>query len=180
MNKRTFHTTDIAYMGLFVALITICSWISIPFTVPVTLQTFAMFAALSILGTKRAVWTVVIYIILGVIGCPVFTGFKGGFGAIFGTTGGYIIGFIFAIFISGKLIDRFGKKDWIKFLAMFAGLLVCYAFGTFWFINVYSHTNENIGIAATLLYCVVPFIIPDIIKIIMALLLSKRVKKFIK
>lgn len=179
-NERKLTTLDIAYMGMFIALITICSWISIPLTVPITLQTFAIFATVAILRTKKATITVIIYILLGAFGCPVFTGFKGGFAALLGTTGGYIVGFVLAAIISGKIIDVFGKKIWIMFLAMILGLLVCYAFGTAWFIFVYTKANGAVSVATALSWCVIPFIIPDIVKIALAILLEKRVGKYVR
>ena len=84
-----------AYIGLFAVVIAICSWISIPTVVPFTLQTFAVFLAVAILGGKRGTLSVIVYVLLGADGLPVFSGFKGGFGVLLNTTGGYIIGFIF-------------------------------------------------------------------------------------
>ena len=88
-------TTDLVYTALCAALIAVCSWISVPAAVPFTLQTFAVFAALNLLGGKRGTTAVLVYILLGAVGLPVFSGFKGGPGVLLGTTGGYIIGFLF-------------------------------------------------------------------------------------
>lgn len=88
-------TYDMAYIAIFTVLMAVCSWISIPATVPFTLQTFGVFVAVGVLGGKRGSLAVLIYILLGVIGVPVFAGFSGGIGAILGTTGGYILGFLF-------------------------------------------------------------------------------------
>ena len=103
MHQKThasaLRTTDIAYIGLFVAAMAICSWISIPLVVPVTLQTFAVFLAVGLLGGKRGTIAVCAYIFLGAIGVPVFAGFGGGPGALLGQSGGYIIGFIFTALI---------------------------------------------------------------------------------
>lgn len=90
------RTVDIAYIGLFVAVMAICSWISIPATVPFTLQTFAVFMAVGLLGGKRGTIAVLTYVLLGAIGVPVFAGFSGGIGALLGNSGGYIVGFIFS------------------------------------------------------------------------------------
>ena len=83
-----------AYNALFAVLLTVCAWISVPLPVPFTLQTFAIFAALGILGGRRGTWAVAVYLLLGAVGLPVFSGFRGGLGALLGTTGGYILGFL--------------------------------------------------------------------------------------
>lgn len=181
MNQtKKIKPLDLAYIGMFVALITICSWISIPLTVPVTLQTFAVFAAVAMLGLWRGMAAVVVYILLGAVGAPVFAGFSGGFGILLGNTGGYIIGFVFSALIAGGIMKKFGKKISIMAAAMVLGLLACYAFGTAWFMYVYSDANGAIGLMATLSWCVFPFIIPDICKIALAIILDKRLARFIK
>ena len=85
--SKRFKTIDIAYIGIFAALIAVCSWISIPLAVPVTLQTMAVCITAGLLGTKKSVLTVVVYILLGLIGVPVFAGFSSGVGVLFGMTG---------------------------------------------------------------------------------------------
>lgn len=181
MNQtKKIKPLDLAYIGMFVALITICSWISIPLTVPVTLQTFAIFAAVAMLGLWRGLAAIVVYILLGAVGVPVFAGFSGGFGILLGNTGGYIIGFVFSALISGGIMKKFGKKIPVMIVAMVLGLSACYAFGTAWFMYVYSDANGAIGLLTTLSWCVFPFIIPDICKIALAVILDKRLAGFIK
>ena len=94
-NKQQFRTIDLVYIAMSVALITVCSWIQIPATIPFTLQTFAVFLTVSLLGGWRANVAVLVYILLGALGAPVFASFKGGIGALMGPTGGYIFGFMF-------------------------------------------------------------------------------------
>lgn len=168
-------TLDLTYIGLAVALIAICSWISIPTAIPFTMQTFAVFAVVGILGMYRGTLAVVVYILLGAAGVPVFAEFSGGIGVLFRNTGGYIMGFIFAALITGAIIKMFGKKVWVMAAAMVAGLLVCYAFGTAWFMVVYARSNGAVGAAAALSWCVIPYIVPDLVKIALAILLTKRV-----
>ncbi len=177
--KEKWKTLDLAYIGMFVALMAVCSWINIPTTVPFTLQTFAVFATVAILGMKRGTIAVLVYIILGAVGVPVFAGFSGGFGTLLGTTGGYIIGFLFTALISGGIIKAFGKKIWVMAAAMVLGLVACYAFGTVWFIYVYTSTKSAVGIMTALSWCVIPFIIPDLCKIALAILLERRVGRFV-
>lgn len=175
--KSSFSTKDIVIVSLAVTLITICSWISIPTIVPFTMQTFAIFTVIGLLGKRRAITSILVYISLGTVGVPVFAGFSSGIGRLLGSTGGYIIGFVFSAFITGFIIERFGKKVHIMIIAMVLGLFACYIFGTAWFIYVYTNTNEPIGIIATLSLCVFPFVIPDTIKIALSILTVKRVGK---
>lgn len=177
---QKLRTVDIAYIGVFVALMAICSWISIPTTVPFTLQTLGVFLAIAILGWKRGTIAVVIYILLGAIGVPVFSGFSGGLGTILGTTGGYIVGFLLSALITGAIMHFFGKKIPVMIIAMLAGLIACYALGTVWFMQVYAKNNGAITLATTLGWCVFPFIIPDCAKIAVAIILDRRLSRFVK
>lgn len=162
------------------ALIAICSWISIPLgEVPFTLQTFAIFLAIGLLGGKLGTISVVAYVLLGAIGVPVFAGFTGGFGIIMGTTGGYIIGFIFTA-LEMWLAERiFGKKPLVSIISMIIGLLICYAVGTVWFMVIYTHNTGAVGLGAVLGWCVIPFIIPDLVKIALAFIITNRVNKYV-
>ena len=171
---------DMVYIAIFAVLIAICSWISIPTTVPFTLQTFAVFLAVGVLGGKRGTLSILIYLLLGAIGVPVFAGFTGGIGIVLGTTGGYIIGFLFSGLIMWAMEQLLGKKTWVLALSMVLGLLVCYAFGTAWFMVVYAKQAGAVGLLTALGWCVFPFIIPDIIKIVLALVICKRLAGIIK
>ena len=174
-------TYDMVYIGVFAVIIAICSWISIPTTVPFTLQTFAVFLAIGVLGGKRGTLAVFIYILLGAIGIPVFSGFKGGIVALAGTTGGYIVGFLASALLMWGMEKWFGrKKNWVLVLQMIMGLVVCYAIGTVWFMVVYGGSSGAIGVGTVLGMCVIPFIIPDLIKIAFAFVLSKRVASIIR
>ena len=179
-NMRTVgkgKTYDMAYIGIFTVLIAICSWISIPMEVPFTLQTFAVFLAVAVLGGRRGTLSVVVYVLLGAIGVPVFAGFTGGLGIIMNNTGGYIIGFIFSALAMWLIESLFGKKIWVQGISMVVGLLICYAFGTVWFMLVYMRNTGAVGLMTVLGWCVIPFIIPDVVKIVLALALSKTLKK---
>ena len=122
-------TREIAYIGLCTALIAVCSWISIPLTVPITLQTFAIFLTVALLGLKNGTITVLVYILLGAIGLPVFSGFKSGAAVLLGTTGGYIIGFLFSAIVVGLILKFFGKST----------LVMLY----FWYNMVYDSIYEK-------------------------------------
>lgn len=173
-------TYDVVYVGVFAVLIAICSWISIPTLVPFTLQTFAVFLTVGLLGGKRGTMAVLVYVLLGAIGIPVFAGFSGGMGIILNNTGGYIIGFIFSALVMWLMEHLMGKKIWVQGLSMILGLIICYAFGTAWFMIVYTRDTGAVGLATVLGWCVIPFIIPDIVKIALALILSNRLSRVIR
>lgn len=186
--NRKLKTIDLAYMAVGAVLIAVCSWISIPSAVPFTLQTFAVFCVLGLLGGKRGTISIAVYILLGIIGIPVFSGFRGGFGVIIGTTGGYIVGFIFMglIYWLAEVIWKpLGSGTKLKVVilrgaVMAFGLLICYAFGTAWFMIAYAKNSGPIGLATALGWCVIPFIIPDIVKLVVSVIITSRLKRFIK
>lgn len=170
---------QLCFCGIFVALIAVCSWISVPTTVPFTLQTFAIFLAVGLLGGKLGTIAVTVYVLLGAVGVPVFQGFKGGPAVIFGTTGGYIVGFIISALVMWLIQSLFGTKLVVLIISMLAGLLVCYAFGTAWFMIAYAKKTGAIGLGSVLGMCVLPFILPDLIKIACVAVLTSRLKKHI-
>lgn len=178
--KKKLQTIDIVYIGLSAAIIAVCSWISIPLTVPVTLQTMAVCLVSGLFGMKRGTIATLVYILIGAIGVPVFSEFTSGVGIILGTTGGYIVGFIFTALIVGFVSDKFKGKFLPLILSMIAGILVCYAFGTIWFAVVYAKENDPATIGTILGWCVIPFLIPDTVKIVIAATLTNRLKKAIK
>lgn len=171
---------DLCYIALCVALMAICSWISVPTVVPFTLQTLGVFLCFGLLGGKRGTLAVLIYILVGAVGIPVFSGFSGGLGIIFGNTGGYIVGFLAAALIMWLFEKIFGNRPVIYAVSMIAGLAVCYAFGTAWFIVLYTRSTGAVQLLTVLGWCVFPFIIPDLLKIAVAFYLSMRLKPFIK
>lgn len=164
------------FVAMFAALTAVCSVISIPVgQVPVTLQTFAVCLSAAMLGWKRGMLSVLIYILLGAVGLPVFAGLKGGFGVLAGPTGGYIVGFLLTALIIGVAAERWDRKALPLTAAMIIGVLVCYAVGTVWFMLV---THMHVG--ESLLLCVAPFLLPDAVKIAAAVLLSNRLTKVVR
>ncbi len=178
--KSKITTKELVFTALMAVIIAVCSWISIPTTVPFTLQTFGVFMAVGLLGGKKGTISVLVYILLGAVGVPVFAGFSGGIGVLFGTTGGYIVGFLLSGLVYWAMTSAFGEKLPIMIIAMVLGLIVCYAFGTAWFMIVYAKNTAPIGLMTALGWCVFPFIIPDCIKIALAVVLTKQLKKYVK
>lgn len=178
--KAKLTVRDMAYMALFAVMMAVCSWISVPYIVPFTLQTFGVFLAVGVLGGKRGTLAVLVYILMGCIGLPVFAGFSGGLGAVLGSTGGYIVGFLFTALIMWAMERVPGNKTVVLTISMVLGLLVCYAFGTVWFIVVYARTTGPVGLWTALGWCVFPYIIPDLVKMALALVLRKRLRAAIR
>lgn len=175
-NKKTpTAVKDLVFTAMFTALIAVCSIISIPIgEVPITLQTFAICLSAAMLGWKRGTLSVLIYILLGAVGVPVFAGMSGGIGILAGPTGGYIIGFILTALVVGFAADHWKRKALPLTIAMVIGVLLCYAVGTVWFMVV-----TKMGLGESLLLCVVPFLIPDAVKIVLAMILSNRLSKVV-
>ena len=178
--KRGTETKDIVFAGIFTALIAVCSWISIPTAVPFTLQTFAVFMAVLVLGGKLGTLSVIVYILLGAVGAPVFANFTGGMGILLGSTGGYIVGSVLTALVMWGF-ERFGRGNLtMRIIGMLLGLLACYALGTVWFMVVYGRANGAIGVMTALGWCVFPFIIPDLIKMAIACAVSPVLRRAIQ
>lgn len=177
------RTLDLVYIALFAVLTAVCAWITIPMPKPMvqfTLQTFAVFMALSVLGGRRGTYAVVVYLLLGAVGVPVFSGMQGGLGVLLGSTGGYIIGFIAMALVYWLVTAKLGESLPVTVAASVLGLAVCYAFGTAWYLAVYTSANGPLSLMTALGWCVFPFILPDLCKLALAVVLSRRVKKFLK
>ena len=171
---------DLAYMALMAALISVCAWITIPIgPVPFTMQTFGIFAALGLLGGRRGTGAFVLYLLLGVVGLPVFAGFNSGPGVLVGVTGGYLVGFLFSCLLYWFVTSKLGTSVPVMAVTMGLGLIICYAFGTAWFIQVYTGGGNGGTLLGALGMCVFPYVIPDAIKIAVAILITRRVGKHI-
>lgn len=178
IKKRRFTTKEIVLTAMMVALMAVCSWISIPSAVPFTLQTFAVFCAVLLLGGRNSLFAVLAYLLIGALGVPVFAGPSGGFGIILGTTGGYMLGFIFITLISWASEKLHAGNIVVKIIAMVTGIAVMYVFGTAWFIWVYTEKTGAVTLGQALKWCVIPFVIPDLIKLVFAVVISGRIKKY--
>lgn len=182
-NKK-FNTKDISDIAIFTSLLIVCTWINIPMLVPFTMQTFAIFLSLLLLGGKKALFIVITYILIGVSGLPVFAGFRGGIFVLFGLTGGFIIGFIFQCLAYICITKILGEKLYIKVIALLIGLLICYMIGSYWLVNVYnltisSNLESNLSFNQAFVLYVVPYIIPDLLKLLLSLSIYNKIKKYI-
>ena len=158
----------LARCALFSALMCICAWISIPLgNISFTLQTFSLFLAFLTLGGKGASLSVFVYLALGAVGLPVFSGFRGGFGALLGVTGGYLWGFLAGCLVFWLITAILGEKSCV--LAVIAAMVTIYLCGTIWFF-VYAPG----GIWAILAQSVLPYLLPDAVKILLAFWVVKK------
>ena len=165
----THSTRNMVRSSLFAGAMAICAWLAVPISdIGFTMQTFGVFLALGLLGGKWGTVSIGIYLLMGLVGLPVFSGFRGGPGILLGVTGGYLWGFLASGF-AYWVLERFGRLP-----AMVGGLFACYVCGTLWFLQ-YSGG----GIALVLLRCVVPYLIPDAIKLGLAWSLSRRIARYL-
>lgn len=171
-------TKTMALIALMAAVTCILGPLSlaIPISpVPISFTNLAVYFTVYVLGTKRGTISYLIYLLLGLVGLPVFSGFTGGAGKLFGPTGGYLIGFIFMALICGIFIEKWPTKLYLHFAGMVLGTAVCYLFGTAWLAF-----QANMGFYAALAAGVIPFILGDLVKIIIALLAGPLIRKQLK
>ena len=176
--KPGFQVKQLALTGLMSAVICILAPISfqIPVSpVPISLGFLGIYFVVSVAGMKIGTISVVIYILLGLAGLPVFTGFTGGPGKLFGPTGGYIVGYLFMALICGYFIDRWGNRILLTFAGMLIGTCVCYLFGTVWLAFQSSYTFPEALAAGVLPY--IPF---DLVKLVLAATLGRELRTRLK
>lgn len=163
----------LARCALFSALMCICAWISIPFgNLSFTLQSFALILVLIVLGGRGGTVAVAVYLILGMVGLPVFSGFRGGFGTLLGVTGGYLWGFLLSCLVFWGITYIFGEKS--NIYAAIAAMASVYICGTLWF-TVYASG----GFFPILAQSVLPYLLPDAAKLFLAFSLSGKLKKLL-
>ena len=187
--KNRAFIYDLVLISVSAALITICSWISIPLgPVPFTLQTLGILAVMLTAGGRRGTIAILVYLALGAVGAPVFAGFKGGIMSFIGPTGGFLIGFILAALVYWLLEKLILKKlmttpvkTWIfGMLGFIVFEIIMYIVGVIWFMTVYAAQTGPVGLATVMTWCVIPFIIPDIVKMAAAVLIGERASKLIR
>ena len=164
-------------VAMATAALCICSWLTVPFAVPFTMQTFGVFCALLLLGGRDGTLAIAVYLLLGAVGLPVFSGFRGGVGHLLGPTGGYLVGFLLGGLLYWLLEPGMPKRRGLRVLALALGLLLCYAAGTAWFAAVAARNGEMRALWSILSLCVLPYVLPDAVKLALALFVCGRVKR---
>lgn len=171
--SNLFSVRSMVFIAVFAAIICVVSPFSIPLPglIPISLATFAIYLTGALLGWKRGALATAVYILIGTVGLPVFTGFSGGFAKLFGVTGGYIIGYIPLVIITGLFADKFSGKKRIASVGTVVGMVLgtaaLYVFGTAWYM-IFTGADIVSAVAG----CVLPFLIGDSIKIVCSTLIA--------
>lgn len=170
--KTSSKTQSIAMIGMFTAVLAVLSILQIPMPsgVPITLQTFAVALCGYCLGKKNGTLCVALYLILGFIGVPVFTGMTAGIGKLFGYTGGFLYGFLFLAFFCG--LGSQLKNQAVGVLLGVVGLLICHVLGAFHYSVIAA-----IGFGPAFLLVSVPYLVKDVLSVIGALVVALVIKK---
>ena len=168
MNNKTKQMTETAVMT---AVLCILGPLTIPIgPVPVSLAPLAILLSVYILGTFKGTMSVILYLLVGAFGLPVFSGFQGGFAKIAGPTGGFLLGYIFLALTAGIFIEKFYDRLIPQFLGMCLGLAALYFFGTVWLV-----CGAGMGFMEALMVGVVPFVLIDLVKMAFAVFLGRAV-----
>ncbi len=176
--KSRFQVTDLVFTALFAALTAVCAIIAVPLpmtTVPVSLLVLGVFLTGALLEKKLAFLAQVVYLLIGAIGVPVFAGFSSGVGVLFGPTGGYLLASPVMAFVIAWIAEPFRTKKksvhmGMLTVGMVVAMLICYLVGTTWFCIYGGYTFwQGLG------YCVIPFLIPDAIKLVVAVAVGTAV-----
>lgn len=169
--KERNKVYPLAMTAVMTAVTCVLAPMAIPIgPVPISFTNLAIYISLYTLGWKRGTLSYLVYVLIGAVGVPVFSGFSGGLGKLFGPTGGYIIGFIPMAVLAGLVIDKYRNRG-VQMAAMIVGTAVCYAFGTAWFCVVMDST-----VSAALAMCVFPFIPGDLAKMVIAMLVGPMIR----
>ncbi len=170
---------EINRVAISAAIITVCSWICLPGTVPYTFQTFGVFLVAALFGAKKSTLAVIIYILLGTVGLPVFAGGRGGLGVLMGESGGYIMAFLPSVYLCGRICEKSPEDKEKQILGMVLGLTICYIIGTIWAYAIYLRGGGTTAFGIALGKFVVPFVIPDVAKIVLAQFVAQKLRKII-
>ena len=172
VDNQKIKTKQMVLIALMTAVTCVLGPLSIPLPfspVPISLTNFAIFLAIFVLGMKNGTISFIIYLLLGAVGVPVFSSFRGGLQVLAGPTGGYLIGFIFLALIMGFALDHFDRKLVPTIIGMIIGMAVCYAFGTVWLAKLLSLSFKE-----GLMMGVIPYLAGDVAKIIIAAIVGPK------
>ena len=172
VDNQKIKTKQMVLIALMTAVTCVLGPLSIPLPfspVPISLTNFAIFLAIFVLGMKNGTISFIIYLLLGAVGVPVFSSFRGGLQVLAGPTGGYLIGFIFLALIMGFALEHFDRKLVPTIIGMIIGMAVCYAFGTVWLAKLLSLSFKE-----GLMMGVIPYLAGDAAKIIIAAIVGPK------
>lgn len=172
---KSLKIKNMTYIALMAALLCVTGPLTIPIPfspVPISVANFIIYICTIIIGLKKGTMSVLIYYLIGAVGLPVFSGFTGGLSKFVGPTGGYLIGFLFMALSTGIFVNKFKGKVYMYAVGMIIGTLICYFIGTLWL----SYLTQ-MGLKASLLTGVIPFIPGDILKIIISCIIGDKIRK---
>jgi len=174
-NKR-ISTSTMTVVALMAAVLCLLAPFSIPLgPVPISLATFGLYLAVLVLGGKNAMIVCLMYLLIGFVGLPVFSGFSGGPAKLLGPTGGYFFGYLLLTVVAGYFVDKFSGKRGMCVLGLALGTVACYVVGTVWLA-----VQMELDFCNALIVGVVPFLAGDLIKIVMALWIGNAIRGQIK
>lgn len=169
----------ITTIAMSVSILTICSWITIPFTIGITLQTYAVFLISGCFGLSISLSAISAYLLLGIMGIPVFSGFNAGISAFIGPSGGFLLGFLLSAIIISAFRRHYRNNSWCYLITMTASQIICYIMGCLWYAGVFFH-GVSISLISVLSACVLPFLLTDAAKIILVSMTFKRISPYIQ
>ncbi|MDD7408956.1 MAG: biotin transporter BioY [Anaerovoracaceae bacterium] len=175
VSAKNNNVVNLTFTALMAALICICGPLSLPLPispVPISLTNLAIYFTVMLIGWKRGTVAYIVYLLIGLVGVPVFSAFTGGPGKLLGPTGGYLIGFIFMTIIAGLFVEKFEGKYVMYFVGMILGTIVTYIFGTAWLAF-----QAHMGFKAALFAGVIPFIPGDLAKMVIAVFVGGAIRK---
>ena len=177
-NLKHSKMQQMTLIGLMTAVICILAPFSfiLPFSpIPFSLGTLAIYLASLLLGRKHGFMSVFLYLLLGFVGLPVFTGFSGGIGKLLGPTGGYLIGYLFIALIVGYFAEKQHHHTLFNLCGMLLGTAICYIFGTLWL-----SIQLELDLATALSVAVLPFLPGDLVKMAIAAAIGYQIRKRLK
>ena len=178
LKKEKMTTTQMTVTALMAAVLCIFGPMVLPIPVspvPISLTNLVLYFMVYILGMKASLMSFCLYLLLGAVGLPVFSGFAGGLGKLAGPTGGYLLGFVFMTLAAGFMVERFPDPAVLQGIGMAAGTAVCYLFGTVWLAEQMSLTfTEALGIG------VIPYLPGDAAKILLAVILGPKLRRIVR
>ena len=165
---------DLAYIALGTALMCVLSPISIPIgIIPISLATLVVYLIGCLLSPLKATLSVVLYIIIGLCGLPVFSKYQAGFTVLAGPTGGFILGYVLGVLLQSLFVTKFKEKKAAYIIGIIFSTIIIYAFGLIWFMIV---TNGKYTFQQAMASCVYPFIPGDLIKLVIAVSVSYKLR----